>query len=47
LRVGGTGKLCVKVNYRVGGGNATTLRACSVVDSSKPNETIRLELATR
>ncbi len=23
------------------------LRACSVVDSSKPNETIRLELATR
>ena len=26
MRVGGTGKLCVKVNYRVGGGNATTRR---------------------
>ena len=24
MRVGGTGKLCVKVNYRVGGGNATS-----------------------
>ena len=25
MRVGVTGKLCVKVNYRAGGGNATTL----------------------
>ena len=24
MRVGVTGKLCVKVNYRAGGGNATT-----------------------